>query len=185
MSARVLKVIASFVFLSILFSGAYLTIYVTVHQSLRQSANDPQLQLAEDAALRLESGKQVELESTIVSRKSLAPFIILVDQNHKLVKSSATDISTLPLPPIGSFDLAKARGEIFFTWEPEQGLRFATVIRYLKVADKETYIIAARSLREVEIRENRVFVMVAIAWVATELIILVGSTIFYFLSASR
>jgi hypothetical protein len=183
MPTKVIKPIVLFILLSILFSGVYLTVYVTVHQSLRQSANDPQIQLAEDVASKLESGKQTDLQPTIPSKNSLAPFVMIIDKDHKLVKSNAADIATLPLPPTGSFNLAKAGSEITFTWEPEHNLRFAAVIRYVKVGDKDVYVLAARSLREVEVRENRAFVTVAMAWVATESVLLFGSAAFYFFFA--
>lgn len=57
-------------------------VYASVQQSLRQGANDPQIQMAEDVATVLPAGK-VDLAL------SLAPFVIIYDSTQKVLASSA------------------------------------------------------------------------------------------------
>lgn len=64
------------------FSGL---IYTAVQQDLRQSANDPQIQMAEDTATKLAAGQQVQ--NVVPAEKvdiatSLAPYIIVFDASH-------------------------------------------------------------------------------------------------------
>ena len=61
-----------------------LLIYVSIQQSLRIGANDPQIQMAEDTVVFLQSGHSVDQvipKNNVNISKSLAPYIIIYDQN--------------------------------------------------------------------------------------------------------
>ena len=74
---------------STVFAGV---VYGAVQQSLRSSANDPQLQMAEDAATRLSAGTAPEDVATGASvdiARSLAPFVIVFDASGGVLASTA------------------------------------------------------------------------------------------------
>ena len=145
------------------FCAAALTalVYIAVQQNYRQNANDPQIQLAEDAAQSLDHGlapSSVVPAARVDLGTSLAPFIIVTDDNYRILASSGTLNGRTVLPPTGAFTAAltgrgkdTARtGENRITWQPSSSVREAAVItRY-----SGGYVVAARSLREVEIRED-------------------------------
>lgn len=94
-----------------------LVAYVAVQQSYRQAANDPQIELAEDAAAALSSGSPADslllgMPQADMSQ-SLTPFIMIFDDSGKLLASSAyvngsPSADVLPAPPHGVFDFVRA-----------------------------------------------------------------------------
>ena len=79
---KIMNIIRAWLPLAVLATAFCGLAYVTVQQALRQDANDPQIQMAEDTAAALDKGagsdavlpaQHVELAS------SLAPFVILYD----------------------------------------------------------------------------------------------------------
>jgi hypothetical protein len=142
-------------------------VYAAVQQDYRQSANDPQIQMAEDAAVKLGKGVQPEAvvgTDQVEATTSLAPFITVYDGGgaHEAQASSGRFDGHILKPPPGVFDHAKAKGEHCFTWQTASGQREAAVLVYN--ADTEpVYVLAARNLREVEIREGRLTLMTMLA----------------------
>ncbi len=138
------------------------TIYATIQQDLRQSANDPQIQLAEDTARMLDAGRD---PSTLAAppveiNQDLQPFIMIFDQTGKTLVSNAILGDHSPLLPDGLLAYVKAHGEHRLTWQPRPDTRIAAVI----VTYKDGFVLAGRNLREVEARETRTMQIVAIAW---------------------
>ena len=132
-----------------------LLVSVSVQQNYRQSANDPQIQIAEDAASALQNGatpQSVVPIQTVDVSASLAPFLIITDANGTVLASTAKLNEKIPMPPSGT--LAAAKNENRFTWQPQDGVRLATVVRYY-TGTNPGYVIAGRNLREVEIRESQ------------------------------
>jgi hypothetical protein len=81
--------------------------------------------------------------------KSLAPYLIVFDDSGRPLAAGAQLHGATPIPPSGVFNSARA-GEVRQTWEPENGVRAAmVVVRY-----SGGFVLAARSLREVERRED-------------------------------
>jgi hypothetical protein len=67
-------------------------VYLAVQQDLRQSANDPQIQMAEDAAAVLENGAAVDANVPVEKaaiEHSLAPFLMVFNDRGEVVGSSA------------------------------------------------------------------------------------------------
>jgi len=128
--------------------------YYATQQNYRLTANDPQIQLTEDGTTQLNQGQQPKtvIDSHDVDiASSLAPFTIIIDKQLNIIATNANyNGATPPLPPHGVFPDADIKGELRFTWQTESGLRFATVVHPTKAG----YIVAARSLREVEKRES-------------------------------
>ena len=126
-------------------------VYAEVQQDLRQSANDPQIQMAEDTAARLADGTGAAAAvpgATVDIATSLAPFLIVYDADDRVVASSAMLDGTTPLLPEGVLASARERGEDRVTWEPRAGVRIAAVV----VPFRDGSVLAGRSLREVDQR---------------------------------
>ncbi len=141
-------------------------VYVVVQQSLRQGANDPQIQLAEDAAAALDQGKSAQsvLPSAQVEfSTSLAPFLVVYDLDGKPVASSGLLNGSLPQYPMGALQASRQSGENRVTWQPGPSVRIASVA----VPYKEGYVVAGRSLREVELRESQAELFAAGTWLLT------------------
>jgi hypothetical protein len=133
-------------------------LYVIPQQLLRQGANDPQIQQAEDAAAALAKGadpKTVVPQAVIDISQSMAPFRMVFDEAGRPLTWSGELHGTPPTLPTGVFDYVKHNGEDRITWQPEAGIRLAAVIVKVEGANPG-FVLSARSLREVEVRENQV-----------------------------
>jgi sensor histidine kinase regulating citrate/malate metabolism len=141
-------------------------IYVTVQQSYRNSANDPQIQIARDIQVRLRQGKPVEnfLADTIDIAQSLSTFIALYNASGKPIRSSGNLGGKMPELPAGVFDFAKAHGEHQVTWQPRSEVRMAMVI-IRSNSSPVGFVAAGRSLQEVEVREQNLMTVVFFGWI--------------------
>ena len=156
--------------LAIITAGLCGLVYITMQQSLRIGANDPQIQIAEDNARALNAG--VSIESLVPTTKveiadSLAPFLLVFDDSGKVLASSATLHGSVPAYPVGVLDNVRQTGEERVTWQPETGVRMATVVTMYN----NGFVMAGRSLREVEKRIDQVGLISGLAlaaiWAAT------------------
>lgn len=164
-----------FAVLSIIFAGL---VQVTVQQNYRMSANDPQIQIAEDVAGALNAGNPIENvfagNIRVDATKSLAPFVIAFDGTGKIIASTVSFGSqTLTPPPAGVFD-AKQWGKSFgpkdqnrFTWQPKAGVRIAAVMTKYHTDKLSGYVLAGRSLQEVENRESQLIMLVGLGLLAS------------------
>jgi hypothetical protein len=144
-------------------------VYLAVQQDLRQTANDPQIQMAEDAAAALENGAAVEsvlpAGKTAIER-SLAPFVMAFDDRGAVAGSSATLHEKTPQLPDGILEYVRGHGQDRVTWQPEPGVRIAAVVVRYQGA-QPGFILAGRSLREVEVREDNAELEAGAAWIVT------------------
>jgi len=137
-------------------------VYGAVQQSYRQSANDPQIQMAEDAAAAI-SGNAT---GTINIEQSLSPYLVFYSDAGVPSGGNGFLHGLAPLLPPGIFDYVRAAGETRVTWQPEPGVRQAIVVVRIP-GPQPGFVMAGRSLREVEIREWRLELMVFAAWGVT------------------
>lgn len=145
-------------------SAFCLLVYAAVQQSYRQNADDPQIQMANDAVAALSSGHSADMlvPATKVSiSDSLAPFLIIYDSTGHEVASSALLDGQTPALPAGVLDSTKQLGENRISWQPREGVRIATVI----VSYPNGFVLAGRNMREVEQREAQVSTFAGITWV--------------------
>ncbi len=170
--------------LGLVTTGVCLLAYLLAQQALRQGANDPQIQIAEDAAAAIAAGKSVGdvvASGRIDAGRSLAPFVIVLDDGGSVLGSSATLRDRVPVPPRGVLERAREEGEHRVTWQPEPGVRLAAVIVRVD-GGKPGFVVAARSLKEVEARIQRLGLLTAIAWfliLATSLVLgVMGELVF-------
>jgi len=148
------------------------TLYFAVQQSYRENANDPQIQVVEDFASSLSTGKKIDpakITSKVNLKDSLSPFIMFFDKDQKLVASTAILNGSSPALPSGVLDEAKKKGDTQITWQPEKGARSAIVVKYY--SDKDSgYVVSGRSIREVEKRIQNLTYMVLIGWLITMIV---------------
>jgi hypothetical protein len=134
-----------------------LLIYASVQQAYRQGANDPQIQIAEDAAravahgadpASLVSGAPVDIAA------SAAVWTAVVDGEDRALAANLRLDGHTPLPPAGVFADARRNGENRVT---------------------RAVIVVGRSLRDTEWRVDRLGLMALAAWLATSLASLIAT----------
>ena len=140
-------------------------VYLIAQQSLRLGANGLPMQFAVETSIKLRDGQSagnaVPAEKVDIS-KSLSTFVMVFDINKNLVATSGMMGSSEPKYPKGVLKYDTQKGGNRVTWQPQEGLRFATVaIRY-----SNGYIVAARSLSETEKLIEIIGRLVLFAWVA-------------------
>lgn len=143
-------------------------VYVGIQQDLRHAADDPQIQLSEDAARTLASGKSPETVApplAIDIGQSIAPFVTVFDASGKAVASSGLLHGQLPSLPSGVFDSVRAQGEDRITWQPEPGVRIAAVVNAYG-GTPSGFVMSGRSLRETERRVDQLGLLIGAAWLA-------------------
>ena len=152
-------------------------IYGTAQQILRQSADDPQIQMAEDIAAQLANGQQIQSvvpTEKVDIAKSLAPYIIVFDANGNPIASSAQLDGQTPTIPSGVFDYVRQNGADRITWSPRPGVRSAIVVTKIS-GPNSGFVLAGRSLREVEIREDDILQLDLLGWLASLLVSFVAT----------
>jgi len=162
-------------------------VYLAVQQDLRQSANDPQIQMVEDAAAALENGAAVEAivpAEKVAIEHSLAPFVMVFNDRGDVVGSSATLHGKTPQLPAGILDYVRGHGEDRVTWQPEPGVRIAAVVARFQ-GSQPGFVLAGRSLREVEVREDNAELEAGAAWIVTMAASLAGVTLCEFILGGK
>ncbi len=161
--------------------------YGTIQQALRISANDPQIQIAEDAANALTNGQSIGSvvpAAKIDIAQSLAPYVVVFDDSGKAIASSGFLRNQLPALPTGVFEYVRQHGENRLTWQPEPGVRSATVVtRY--TGAQSGFVMAGRSLREVESRDSNLQLLIGLGWLGTLCVSLVTVAASQFIFSTR
>jgi hypothetical protein len=174
-AAVLLRAVAIWLPIAAATTGGAGIVYGAMQQNLRLSADDPQVALARRTAAHLDAGaapaaavptEQVDLIG------SLDPFVLIFDADGHVVASSATLQSQIPEYPRGVFDTVRGRGEDRVTWQPEPGVREATVA----VAWRGGFVVAGRSLRLTEQHIDQVGLVVGMGWLAT-LVLVAGAAL--------
>ncbi|SRR5258706_2167085 len=153
-------------------------VYGSIQHVLRMSGNDPQIQIAEDTAQMLNSGedpKKIIPITKVDIETSLSPFVAIYDSHAVPLATSGFLNDAAPAVPEGVFAYTKVNGENRLTWQPRPGVRQAIVVTPFK----NGFVIAGRSLREVEKSEDDLFTQVSIAWIS-----MVGFTLLSFIFSS-
>lgn len=148
-------------------------LYMNVQQSYRSGANDPQIQLAEDIASAIKQGHSISpflKDDTVDLSKSLSPFFILYSADGQPIQSSALLNGQIPQLPSGVLNYAKIHDDDRITWQPQPGVRLATVIKWTG-SSPVAFVLVGRSLKEVEVRESNLRTTVAIGWIVCMIII--------------
>lgn len=137
-------------------------VYGAAQQDFRQTANDPQIQMAEDASVALGAGQKVNPPGSVDVAHSLTPFMIVYNSQGQVVSSNAKLNGQTPVLPSGIFNNVKNNGEERFTWQPQDDVRIAAVV----TSYTGGFVLAGRNIREVENREHKLTLQVGGVWVA-------------------
>ncbi len=167
---------ATFLPLAVLATLLAVLVYLVAQQGLRSGANDPQRQLAEDAAGALDAGDDpaaVTGPGRIDVARSLAPFVVVFDAGGRVLATSGTLDGAEPVPPIGVLEHAAVDVPNVVTWQPRDGVRVATVTARWSGGT----VMAGRSLRDVERREDQALLLVAAGWAATLAALAIASAV--------
>ena len=151
---------------AIILTALVFFVSVAVQQVIRQSANDPQVQMAEDAATKLASGQAAQdviPKESVDIATSLAAYMIVFDANGKPIASSAQLNGQTPIIPSGVFDSVRHNGVDRITWQPQDGVRSAVVVTEFK-GTNSGFVLAGRSLREAERLEDNMTELFIFNW---------------------
>ena len=162
---RFRRAVALFLPSMVVATGLSGLVYAVVQQDLRSGANDPQEQLARDAAIRLDDGASpatVVGSTTVDIASSLAPFIVVYSSTANVLATDGVLDGKAPMLPTGVLDSATRTGRDAVTWQPREGVRVATVT----IPWSGGTVTSGRSLRLVEDRESTLLQIVAAAWIA-------------------
>jgi hypothetical protein len=170
------RAVAIFLPLAVLATLTCGLVYVEVQQALRSGANDPQYQMAEDTASRLDAGAKaadlVDTAERVDAATSLAPFTIIFDSAGRVLASDVVLDGGQPVPPSGVLSAAKPGSPNAVTWQPREGVRIASVT----VAWSGGTVLVGRSLQRVEEQEWNTQLIAGAAWLVA-LVALAGAAI--------
>jgi hypothetical protein len=158
---------------------------VVVQQSFRQEANDPQIQMAKEMSAAFLNNQFTEetlkssFETFIPSKiqvnveTSLSPWIQIYDASGENLYSSmmTSDAQSTPRVPKEVFERVDKQGENRITWQPKKGIRQAIVVTKFSGL-RNGYIVAGRSLAEVEHRIGSMWMFIGIGWFS--MMVLIG-----------
>jgi hypothetical protein len=148
-------------------------IFGVSHQIYRSIANDPQTQLSEDMANYLSSGKEVmdvmpKLDVDIA--KNSVWFLSIYKESGEVLASNAKLEGQTPVLPNGVLENAKQKGQNRVTWEPAAGVRIAAVVTPYNGG----YVLAGRSLREIDSRIVMMGKMIGLGWAVSLIVTFAG-----------
>src|SRR5215471_5608248 len=96
-------------------------IYGTVQQTYRSNANDPQIQMAQDAAFALSNGsdpRSLVRPTAMEISRSLTPYLIIYDESGNPLVSDGVLDGKIPSMPAGVLGYSKENGSDMITWQP-------------------------------------------------------------------
>jgi len=143
--------------------------YMLVQQTYRSNANDPQIQMAEEAAFALGNGtdpKTLVANTAIEISRSLKPYTIIYDDQGNGVAADGLLDGKIPTLPNGVLDFTRTHGEDDISWQPRSGVRSALVIEHVQ-GSFQGFVVAGRSLRVVEERESMLIKQIAFGWIVS------------------
>ena len=151
--------------------------YLSTQQSLRMSANDPQVQMARDAASDLARGLTPTSlqappgsERRVDMTRSLSPWVTTFGEDTQPLTSTAELEGQTPSLPPGVFEYARTHGENRLTWQPRPGVRQAIVLVHFS-GEHSGFVLAGRSLAEVQERIATLGKLVLAAWLASVVVL--------------
>ncbi|MDB5238095.1 MAG: hypothetical protein JWM46_365 [Candidatus Kaiserbacteria bacterium] len=152
--------------LAVAITGLCLAIYASGQQIYRQSLNDPQIQLAEDAVARISGGASASStipKTSVDIAGSLAAFMVVYDATGTPLVSSGLLDGRVPVPPAGVFEYAANNSDDRLTLEPEVGVRIAAVVK--AIPQGKGFVLVGRNMRVVEARISDLGDLLLAAWI--------------------
>ncbi|HAG27614.1 TPA: hypothetical protein DCG61_02440 [Patescibacteria group bacterium] len=165
------RAVAIFVALVALVSVLFISICYSARTVFRQQANDPQIEVTEQVAGIVRQGVPIDAivssAEQIDLNSSKALFVMIFDNERSLAGSSAQLNGEAPSVPSEVFDKTNEMGEYRFDFEPSESLKFAGV---MKKIDDSAYVLAGRSLSEMETRAAALEQPLWIGWIISVLL---------------
>jgi hypothetical protein len=156
---------------------------LTMHNMLRNGANQPQIDMTEWYAGELSAGEDpadVIPPGYVDLERSLQPFVIFYDDQGRPIKGTGYLDQKLPAPPPGVFDFVRNYRIEKVTWQPQPGVRVATVIRRVDLKGKPSgFVLAGRSLRLVENQESILWWMTLGIWITVMALLFGGASLLH------
>jgi len=145
------------------------TVFIVTQQVWRAAANDPQIEIARGTALALDQGgsaADVVPQPAVPMERSLATFVTVLDDSGRVLASSGRLRGEVRVVPSGVLDQVRRDGEERVTWQPERGVRIATVVERYS-AGSGGFVVVGRSLEEAQDRIEKFWHLIALSWAAT------------------
>lgn len=163
------RALTLWVLLSGLATVAAFAAFIVVQQQFRGAANHPQVEIAREAAGKLNAGadpQSVVNRAPVDIASSSDTYLIVVDSNGALLASSAQLEGRAVIPPSGVFAYVRDHGQDMITWQPAAGVRSAIVVDSFHGG----YVVAGRSLTGTEQAESALGLWAAFGWAAAVLL---------------
>ena len=163
------SVIKRFIPLGFAITLIFFFVLLIVQQTLRLGANEQVVQIAHDVTDALGQGAPYTAFNAphpVNIANSLSPYVIIFDQEGKMLTGSGVLDGEVPRPPKGVFEYVKLHHEERITWSPKPGVRVALVGVYHSGVNPG-FVFAGRSLAEVERRISTIMQLTILAWFAT------------------
>ena len=150
--------------------------FVSVQQKIRLSANDLPATIAATAKQNLEQGlvDRVTTGKIINLRTDNDPFVIILNQDKKIIGTTALLDNSLISPPVGVMDAATKKGVNKITWAPEKKIREAIIV----IPYKDGYVIAGQSLKTFEDRIGKFQTVVGLILLVVTALNIIGFIVF-------
>jgi hypothetical protein len=186
-AGKVKTILKCWILIALIVTGLSWLPFILIQQDIRSSANDPQIQMAEDIAAKLAAGQSMQslvpAEQVDITR-SLATYVIIFDDTGTALASSGQINGQAPTLPTGVFAYVRQNGEDRITWQPQSGVRSAIVVTQFKGASSG-FVLVGRSLREVEIREDNLEHLTLFGWLSILIVSFLASVLLFGLPRSR
>jgi hypothetical protein len=143
-------------------------------QVIRTGADDPQVQMSDDAATMLNAGAPPDtvIPARVVDiGQSLVPYLMVFDRSGQLVASSAQLHRQAPAFPESVFGSVTGGRADKITWQPEAGVRSAVVVQRWNGG----YVVAGRSMRRDEERISGLEQLAVAGWLVALAVTAVAS----------
>jgi hypothetical protein len=156
--------------LALILTVVFGTGYVVAQQVERLGADDAPTRLASQLAADPSAALAADATSgTVDLAVSAEPFTIVFDSHDHPIAGSARLDGALPSVPVGVLDAARRSGSNHVSWQPRNGLRFATIER----KTGSTVVLAGQSLQPSESRTDQLGLLILFGW-AISILICVG-----------
>ena len=116
---------------------------ITMQQMLRRGANQPQIDMAQWYAGEIGAGEapgKVIPPGYVDLERSLQPFVIFYDEQGNPGPGTGYLEQRIPTPPAGVFEFVRIHGSENVTWQPQPGVRIASVVRRINSKTPDSFL---------------------------------------------
>lgn len=165
MQKLLLRCVISFLPFAVCITLLSALIYFSSQQVIRLSANEMPSLSVDTALARISIGQQLGtiLPNIPIELSKPFGFFFSAYNEQKVLTIAQTTVHGAPVSvPSGVLDYAKSHGKDRVTWQPETGIRLATVVVY--EPRTKTYLVAGRDLTDYEHRIQTLGLQILFGW---------------------